>query len=290
VTLSATTCAGGEPSGHHRGVRWEGATVVVTGASRGIGRAIAVAAAAKGARVGLVARSADDLAKVRAEVEQRGGAATIAVADLAARDQLDHAVVTLREELGPVDILVNNAGVGCYGPFVELAEDAVERVIELNLIAVLNLTRLVLPDMIRRRRGHIVNIGSIAGRFGAPFESVYSATKFGLAGFTEALAVEVAPFRVGVSMVNPGVVDTTFDATSGWPEGTPGRLRVIPPERVAEAVIAAVEHSHLERVVPRWLRLAHAARVVVPLAYKIGVRRTFARQLAEFERRWTPHN
>jgi short-subunit dehydrogenase len=259
----------------------------VTGASRGIGRAVAVAAGGRGARVGLLARSADALALVGDEVERRGGRAVVAVADVADAAGLERAVAAVRDELGPVDILVNNAGVGCWGPFVDLPRDDVARVLAVNLTAVLDLTRLVLPEMIGRRSGHIVNVGSVAGRLGVPFESIYSASKFGLAGFTEALAVELAPLGLGVSMVNPGPVATGFADDSGWPATRPRRPRPVPPERVAAAVIAAVEHGQLERVVPRWLRLAHVVRSVVPAAYLAGVRRAVAPQLAEFARRRT---
>ena len=257
----------------------------MTGASRGIGQAIALAAASRGARIGLVARSADALAAVRDDVERRGAKAVIAVADVADPAALDGAVAIVRDALGPVDILVNNAGVGCWGPFVDLPRDAAARVLAVNLTAVLDLTRLVLPDMIGRRQGHIVNVGSVAGRLGVPFESIYSASKFGLAGFTEALAVELAPLGVGVSMVNPGPVATGFAADSGWPAARPRRPRPVPPEAVAAAVIAAVDRGDLERVVPRWLRLAHVVRAVVPAAYRAGVRRAVAPQLADFARR-----
>jgi 3-oxoacyl-[acyl-carrier protein] reductase len=268
-------------------VRWQGATVLVTGASRGIGRAIAVAAGERGARVGLLARSADALTVVKDEVERHGQRAVIAVADVTDADGLARGVGEIRDELGPIDILVNNAGVGCWGPFVDLARDDVARVLAVNLTAVLDLTRLSLPEMIERRRGHIVNVGSIAGRLGVPFESIYSASKFGLVGFTEALAVEVAPFGVGVSMVNPGPVATGFADESGWPARRPRRPRPVAPERVAAAVVTAVEHGHLERVVPRWLRLAHVVRSVVPAAYVAGVRRAVGPQLADVARRRT---
>ena len=275
-------------AGHHRGVRWEEATVLVTGASRGIGRAVAIAAASRGAQVGLVARSAADLDALGKQIERQGGRSSIAVADLTQRGEVQQAYATVHSDLGPVDVLVNNAGIGSWGPFVEVSPEDADRVIALNLVAVLDLTRLVLPEMIRRRRGHIVNIGSVAGRLGVPFESIYSTTKFGLAGFTEALAVEVAAFGVSVSMVNPGPVATAFAATSGWPSATPRWPRAVAPERVADAVIAAIEHGGLERVVPRWLRAAHAVRTLVPGAYRTGVRRTVGRQLTEFERRWSP--
>ena len=265
-------------------MRWEGATVVVTGASRGIGRAVAIAAAAKGARLGLVARSADALGAVRDEL---GGAVAIAAADLTERHQLEQAWSTLTRELGPVDILVNNAGVGLWGPFVDTREDDVDAVISLNLVAALQLTRLVLPEMIRRRRGHIVNVGSIAGRVGVPFEATYSASKFGLAGFTEALALELRSFRIGVSIVNPGPVATEFFADARWPRYTAARPRPVPPVRVASAVIAAVERGDIERVVPRWLRVADVVSTVLPRLYAAGARRAVAPQLAEFRRRWS---
>jgi short-subunit dehydrogenase len=264
-------------------MRWQGSVAVITGASRGIGRAVARAAANKGAQVGLISRSQAELDAVLNEI---GGRGAVATADVADRAQVEKALASIETALGPVDILVNNAGMGSWGPFVEIPEDAARRVLELNLVAVLDLTRLVLPEMIERRRGHVVNIGSIAGRLGVPFESVYSTTKFGLAGFTETLAVEMAPFGVGVSMVNPGPVDTAFGEVSGWPTTRPRVPRPVSPERVAAAVIAAVEHGGLERSVPRWLRAAHVVRTLLPAAYRIGVRRTVARQLAEFERRW----
>lgn len=264
-------------------MRWEGATVVVTGASRGIGRAIAIAAARRGSRLALIARSGEALATVRQEL---GGEATIAVADLGDRRQLEEAWEAARRELGPVDILVNNAGVGCWGPFVEADGDAVDHVLAVNLVAAMQLTHLALPEMLRRRLGHVVNVSSVAGRLGTPFEAIYSASKFGLAGFTEALAVEVRPFGVTVSMVNPGPVATQFAAARGGRGYARRRPRPVAPEHVASAVIAAVEHGGLERMVPRWLRLAHAVRAVVPAAYHAGVRRAVAPQLADFERRW----
>ena len=139
--------------------------------------------------------------------------------------------------------------------------------------------------MIRRRRGHIVNVGSVAGRLGAPFEAIYSASKFGLTGFTEALAVELRPFGIGVSMVNPGPVATAFTNSAAahravrWPRPL--------HRRVAAAVISIVEEGRLERVVPRWLRLAHALRTIAPVTYTRGAPRAVADQLAAFERRWT---
>ena len=264
-------------------MQWDGAIVVVTGASRGIGRSVALAAAARGARVGLIARTEADLTDVLGEA---GGRGEIAVADVADRAQLAAALASLEEALGPPDVLVNNAGAGSWGPFVELDPDEIDRVVQLDLVGPLHATQLVLPGMLRRRRGHIVNIGSIAGRLGAPFESVYSAAKFGLAGFTEALAVEVAPLGVHVSMVNPGPVATAFADGHPPPSGR-GRPRPLPPERVAEAVVDVIDRGGLERVLPRWLRWAHVGRTIAPVAYLKGAPGAVSDQLAAFTERWS---
>ena len=143
--------------------------------------------------------------------------------------------------------------------------------------------RAALPSMVERRRGHVVIVGSIAGRIGAPFEAVYSATKFAQVGLAEALAVELSPFGIGVSMVNPGPVDTGFFEARGhaYERAVP---RKVAPERVAKAVIRAVEGGRLEQVVPRWLRSAVAFRHLVPRLYESATRRSFKRELSELER------
>jgi short-subunit dehydrogenase len=266
-------------------MRWEEATVVVTGASRGIGRAIAAAAAARGARLGLIARSTDALTALRDELGGPGRV-TIASADVGDRQQLESALATITGDLGGVDVLVNNAGIGCWGPFVDIDAEELERVLAVNLTAAMHLTRLVLPGMLRAGRGQVVNVGSVAGRLGAPFEAVYSASKFGLTGFTEALAVEVRSSGVQVSMVNPGPVATGFNAASGGRAYARQRPRPVSAERVAAVVIATVEQGGLERVIPRWLRFAHLVRTVAPGVYARGAARAVAPQLADLDRRW----
>ncbi len=264
-------------------MRWEGVTAVVTGASRGIGRAVARAAAAKGARLGLIARDARVLAEVRDEL---GGETTIVTADVADRRQVEEAWGRIEQRLGTVEVLVNNAGIGCWGPFVDVEAEEIERVLAVNLTAAMQLTRLALPDMLRNRRGHVVNVGSVAGRLGAPFEAVYSASKFGLTGFTEAVAVEVGPFGVQVSMVNPGPVATDFSAASGARSYARRRPTPLSAEHVADAVIDTIERGGLERVIPRWLRLAHLVRTVAPAVYARGAAKAVEPQLAEFQRKW----
>ena len=111
--------------------------------------------------------------------------ASIAVADLTDNGQLEQAIIALDGELGGIDVLVNNAGIGGWGPVRRPPDGELDQVLALNLVAAMRMTRRVLPGMIRRRRDHIVNVGSVAGRLGAPFEAIYSSVEFGLTGFTE---------------------------------------------------------------------------------------------------------
>src|SRR5438552_3925754 len=225
-------------------MRWNGSVTVVTGASRGIGRAVATMAAARGARVGLVARTRPDLDGVLAEI---GGRGAVATADMADRHQAEGAIEALASELGPVEILVNNAGVGAYGPVLDAPVEDFERLMRVNYFSAVYATKAVLPSMVGRGRGHIVNLASVAGRFGAPLEAAYSASKFAMVGFTEALAFEVGPKGVGVSMVNPGPVDTEFFERRGHPYAR-RRPKPVSAERVARAVIDVVEHNRLARI------------------------------------------
>ena len=257
-------------------MRWDGSVTIVTGASRGIGRAVAVAAAARGARIGLVARAA----AARAEtLELCGGAGSYAVADVADRSRIDAAVDALEARLGPTDVLVANAGIGAYGPFADISAAEVERVIAVNVVGTVHTIRKVVPGMIERRRGHIVTMGSIAGRIGAPYEAVYAASKFATVGLTEALVVELEPYGIGVSMVQPGPVATDFGATRGHPYDR-ARPRPVPADDVARAVIDAVERGRREQYVPALLRPAVTIRHLVPPLFAWGSRRSFRRESA----------
>ncbi len=257
-------------------MQWTGAVVVITGASRGIGRSVALAAATEGATLGLIARSADDLTAVLAEAGGRGVTATADVADAA---QVTAAVDALVAELGPVDVLVANAGIGAYGPFVDTDPEVMERLVRVNLLGTMHVIRAVAPGMVARRRGHIVTVGSIAGRIGAPFEAAYSASKFGQVGLTETLAVELSPYGIGVSMVNPGPVDTDFFEARGHRYAR-SRPKPVSPDAVATKVLAAVEGDTLERTVPRSLGAAVVVRHLLPSMYRWGTTKVFRKELA----------
>jgi short-subunit dehydrogenase len=249
---------------------------VITGASRGIGAAVARAAAAEGATVGLIARDEGDL---QAVLDASGGRGAIAVADVADADALTVAIGRLEAQLGPPDVLVANAGIGQYGAFADVTADELERVVRVNVLGMAHAIRLVVPGMIERRRGHIVTLGSIAGRLGSPFEAVYSASKFAGVGLTEALVVELEPYGIGVSMVNPGPVDTDFGAARGHPYDR-DRPKPVAPEQVADSVIRAIEGGRLERYVPGWFRPAVLVRHLLPGLYQRGATRSMRREIA----------
>ncbi len=256
-------------------VELRGAVVAVTGASRGIGAAVAAAVSARGARVGLVARTAADLETVRAGLATESVAAT---ADVGDREATRAALGHVERALGPIDVLVANAGVGAYGPFVDLSDEELEHVVQVNVLGTMYAIKAVLPGMVERRGGHIVTIGSIAGRIGSPFEAVYSATKFAGTGLTEALAVEVAPYGVAVSLVNPGVVATSFGDARGHPYDR-ARPKPISADVVARAVVAAIERGAAETYVPRSFRGAVVVRHLVPPLFRAGTAASFRREL-----------
>ena len=260
----------------------DGAVVAITGASRGIGAAVARAVAARNARVGLIARSTDDLQEVLGGL---GGDGVAVRADVAERAATIDAINQVEAALGPVDVLVANAGIGAYGPVVDMSYEEIERVVGVNVLGTMYAIRAVLPGMVARRRGHIVTIGSIAGRIGSPFEAVYSATKFAGVGLTEALAVEVAPYGVGVSLVNPGVVATEFGNARGHPYDR-SRPKPISADLVADAVVSAITGGTAEVYVPRWFRPAVVVRHLAPPMFRWGTARSFRAELrADKEKR-----
>lgn len=233
-------------------MRVSGATVLITGASSGIGAATARAVAAAGGRTVLTGRDGDRLAAVAAAT---GG--TAFVADITEP-------VKIAE---PVDALVNNAGVGWAGPFDEMTDADIDRLIAVNLAAPIRLTRALVPGMVERGRGHVVFVASIAGATGVRHEAVYAATKAGLIYFADSLRYELAGSGVGISVVIPGVVDTPFFDRRGRPYDR-RRPAPIPAERVARAIVAAIEHGRAEAFQPAWMRLPARLRGAAPSLFR----------------------
>ncbi len=239
-------------------MRIEDAHVLVTGASRGIGEAIAREFAAAGSRVTLVARSADALASLAEEL--RGTAVPADLLDRRARRGL---VARVEEEAGPVDVLVNNAGVAEVGDFLTIDADTMERLFTLNDIAPAELCRQVLPGMIERGRGHLVSISSLAGIVTWPGLVVYSATKSALTHFTAGLRMELDALPIGTTVVEIGVVETAMGL--GLREHAPtaaaerrytrlGLTRVVEADAVARATVKAVRTGRSHVRYPRRAR------------------------------------
>jgi short-subunit dehydrogenase len=225
-----------------------GRRALVTGASRGIGPHIARALAARGARLALTAREAGGVSDLVGELVSRGTRAVGIPADLRSAGDRERLVTEARDALGGVDILVNNAGVDSSGAFAALAPRAMADTVETNLTAPMHLTRLVLPDMLARRTGHVVNVASLAGKKAVPFEAVYGGTKAGLIEWTSALRIELRGTGVSLSAVCPGYV-TGEGMFARWGVTPPALFGSCTPAAVAHAVVHAIEADRAEIVV-----------------------------------------
>jgi short-subunit dehydrogenase len=187
-----------------------GLRILITGASQGIGRALAVAAAARGARILAAARSEDLLAELAREVRAAGGTIETVRADITSAADRQTMLDSALQHFGGLDVLVNNAGVGATGHFVEVAPQRLRSIFEVNFFALAETTRLFLPVLKAGYTPAILNISSIAGKRAIPARSEYSASKFALQGFSEALRAELAKDGVDVLVVNPGLTRTNF--------------------------------------------------------------------------------
>jgi short-subunit dehydrogenase len=225
------------------------ATAIVTGASRGIGPHIAAALAARGAKVALVARTEAALAAAARELADGGGTAIPVAADLTSASDRRDAIRTVERELGGVDLLVNNAGGDPQRRFHHLSEEALQGVLELNLVSAVTLTRLVLPGMLERGRGHVVNVSSMAGRTSFPFTEAYAAAKDGLVGFTRVLRADYRRAGVSASTVILGPVrDAGVGHRTAEEVGLalPPKAFTVTPSDVSRAVVRAIVRDRPE--------------------------------------------
>ncbi|MBE9037430.1 SDR family NAD(P)-dependent oxidoreductase [aff. Roholtiella sp. LEGE 12411] len=225
-----------------------GKTVVLTGASRGIGVFIARALAEKQATIIGVSRSQEGLDKVCAEVDAMGGKAMGICFDISNVEELPILQRKINRLAGSVDILVNNAGIEIYRAFQDYALADLQSVLSVNLLAAMELTRLVLPSMLNQGSGHIVNMASLSGKKGHPYDSVYSASKAGLLMWSDAIRQELASAGVEISSICPGYVSQQgMLADTGVP--VPSFGGVSTPADVAKAVVRAIEKNKAEVIV-----------------------------------------
>jgi squalene synthase HpnC len=191
------------------------------------------------------------------------------------------AVDAVVDRFGQVDVMVANAGIGAYGPFTDLADEALDSLVRTNVLGVMHAVRAAAAPMAVAGRGRIVLVGSIAGRVGVPLEAAYSATKHAVDGLGRALAAELAPDGIAVSVVNLGPIDTGFASTAGHTYAR-RRPRPMPVERAADAVLAAADRRAVESVVPRWLRISVITDALAPRLYVRGAGRACQGELRGF--------
>jgi short-subunit dehydrogenase len=246
-------------------VELRGANALVTGAAGGLGRYISRALAAQGTNLVLSDLAGEGLEARREEVSGFGTRVESVAADLTKQKERRGLIAAAEEALGPVDVLVNNAGVEFVGPFAEAPISQIDQITKVNFLTPLELTRLALPGMLERRRGHIVNIASLAGKSALAFFHTYTATKYGLVGFSHSIRHELTDEPVSASVICPGFIER---------EGMYGRvehaidvenpLGSSPPEKVGQAVVRAIRDDRAEIII--------SARPVRPL---IGLAATF---------------
>lgn len=228
-------------------------TALVTGASSGIGAAIAARLAAEGIMVFLVARRLDKLASVFTQIQSSGGKAAIIQADLCQEKDRRHVYQAALRDGNPVDILINNAGLGWYGYYDRMPWEIAARLMDLNITAVAHLTNLFLPQMRANNHGYIINIGSIAGGFPNQGTAVYSASKSFLDAFTTVIHRELRGTRVQCSVVRAGPVSTEFfDQADNLPSSSrlPARQFAVSPQLVADRIWGLVRKPRKVIYVP----------------------------------------
>jgi len=258
---------------------------IITGASSGIGEATARLLSEKRYRVVLAARRLERLEALAQELRAAGGQALTVETDVANLDDLQNLVQTTLKEFGEIDVLFNNAGIGRIDWLerLDLVED-IDAQIQINLTAVIQLTRLVLPHMLARRSGHIINMSSVAGLLPVPTYSVYTAAKYGVRGFTEALRRELKPSGIHVSGLFPGGVNTAFREESGRVQRsrirTPDFLR-LSAEDVAQAVWSLIRRPRRALVMPWPMKMAAGINGLFPGLVERVIEVAFARKARE---------
>ena len=233
--------------------------VLITGASSGFGADAARLFAREGCTVVLAARRMDRLTALAEQIRAEGGQAFAVGLDVTEQSQIDDAVQTVLDTFGRIDILFNNAGFGRLQWFETLDPAAdINTQIDINLCGLIQVTRAVLPSMLARRSGHIINNSSVAGLIAAPLYSIYAATKYGVRGFTDALRREVAPFGIQVSGLYPGPAATEFGQHSGSSTlktslKLPKRLSMT-SEYVARRTVGLAKHPRRTLIIPWYYR------------------------------------
>jgi len=244
---------------------------LVTGASSGIGKAIALDLAKRGTTVIVAARRKELLEEVAEECRRTAPESSAAVVDVSDREAVESVCRDALERHGRVDVLVNNAGIPQRIHATRVTVEDVEQVMRINFFGAVYATMALLPSMLDKRSGRIVNIGSVAGRVGSPRESAYAASKYAMTGWSEVLAADLLETGVKVHLIVPGAIDTEIWQKVQEPAAYNGKF--IPPQAIADAVRDCLETGRFERWVPRRLQPVSLFRSLAPGSYVKGIAR-----------------
>ena len=257
--------------------RWTdfaGRGALVTGASSGIGRLLALRLAENGARVGLVARREDALVSLREEIVSSGGEAIALPCDVGDRDEAEACVRQAETALGGVDLLFNNAGYGRHRSFLEWDVEDMERMMRVNYLGSLYFTKALAPEMARRGRGALIFIASVAGRMAPPDESAYAASKFAMVGLAEAISIELEDSGIHVLTVCPGSINTPFfdeEALSRMPPVA--RRSMVAPEKLVDAIFDSLARGKHQLTYPRSIAAGFISKALAPSFTRRQLRR-----------------
>jgi len=248
---------------------YEGLNALVTGASSGIGRLLALRMAAAGARVALVARREPELEELAEEIRADGGEAVTLVCDVGDREQALATAARAVDTLGSIDVLVNNAGFGHHRRFLDWDLEDMERLMQVNFLGTLYFTKALLPAMVERGKGWLVFIASAAGRIAPADETAYAASKHAMVGLAGSLSLEVEDAGVHVLTVYPGAIRTPFfddEALARLP--TVARRQMAEPEDLVEAIMDALARGKRELTFPRWIASGYVAQALAPSFFR----------------------
>jgi NAD(P)-dependent dehydrogenase (short-subunit alcohol dehydrogenase family) len=260
---------------NRRTIDLTGKVVVITGGSRGLGLVLARVLIGRGARVAICARDADELARARQDLEQRGGEVFSAPCDVTDRDEVQRFLASVEDDFGPIDVLINNAGMIQVGPLALMAEDDFEQALDINLRGPLHAMLAALPAMRRRKAGRIVNIASIGGKIAMPHLAPYTTSKFALVGLSEAMRAELVQDGIYVTTVCPGLMRTgsprhalfkgKYQAEYAWfTTGDSLAVTSISAEAAARQIVRGLARGDAEIIISPQAKLASLVHGVAP--------------------------
>ncbi len=260
---------------------YKGLHALVTGASSGIGRCLALRFAREGARVALVARRKSELETVAGEIREAGGDALVLPCDVADREQVESCSARVLHAFGGVDILVNNAGYGHHRTFLEWDLADMERLMRVNYFGTLYFTKNLLPQMVERRKGWLLFVSSVAGKIASPEEAAYAASKFAIEGLASALSIEVEDAGIHVLSVRPGVIRTPFFDEEALARMPPvSKRQFVEVGRLVDAIVSALADGKRELTFPRWIATGYLVQALAPGFMRRQIRRNTIDALA----------